>query len=395
MKTRQFSIEQTRRIALASQGFRDKRPTGPVTARHFRRALDRMQVLQLDSVNVVCRSHFLPMFSRLGNYDREKLDTWLWRSGENLEYVGHEASITPVSTRPLLAHRFEENRWGRAKIEEEHPEYVQQVLEEVRQVGAISVRDLSNPGQKTGTWWGGSIGKRTLEWLYTTGRINICHRDRSFVSHYDVPERLIPEPVRSIEPMARRDAQKQLLLIGAKAHGIGTATDLADYFRIRMPEARPLLKELVDEQRLQLVTVDGWEEDAYWIPGTSCPKSISVNTLLTPFDPVVWFRPRAKRLFGFDYKIEIYTPESKRKYGYYVLPYLLNDRLAGRVDVKADRASGTLLAKACFHEPDEHPGEVADSLAIALRELASFLGLNEIRVGRRGNLSRYLPRELT
>ncbi|MDM4015200.1 winged helix-turn-helix domain-containing protein [Roseiconus lacunae] len=390
----ELTKSSARRIALAAQGFAQARPKGSVTRRHFRRALDHMQVLQLDSVNVVCRSHFLPMFARLGCFERSKLDHWLWRSRENVEYVGHEASITPSSTRALLAHRFTENRWGREKIERDHPDYVQAILEEVRDRGALSVRDLSDPGKRSHSWWGGPLGKKTLEWLYTSGRLAICHRDQSFVTHYDLPERVLDEATFKTMPVERRAAQKALLMIAARSHGIGTVDDLADYFRIRMPEARPLIMELVEEGQLQTTRVEDWSKPGFLHPQAKRPRQIHAQTFLSPFDPIVWYRPRAARLFDFQYKIEIYTPAEKRIFGYYVLPFLFGDRIVGRADIKADRRESTLLAKACYLEANSDAEAVAPAFAASLKELAIFLGLDRISVGRKGNLSRQVAKSL-
>ncbi len=383
-----LSSAQARRIALAAQGFADPRPTGAVDARHFRRALARMQVLQLDSVNVLCRSHFLPMFARLGPYDRTRLDRWIWRSGENHEYLAHEASITPMHLHPLLRWRMETGRWKAGlELERTQPDYLAAVLAQIEREGPRSIKELDDPGARSGPWWGMPRGKLALEWLYVTGRLSIHRRDHQFTTHYDLPERVVPESIRKDPTPDRSAAQRELLLLGARAHGVGTAADLADYFRLRMPVARPLLQELVDEGRLQQVEVDGWTEPAYLDPAARRPRSIDVTTVLSPFDPVVWYRPRAERLFGFRYRIEIYVPEPKREYGYYVLPFLMGDRLVGRVDLKADRASGRLLVRGAFVEAHAEPDEVAEALADHLAELGSWLGLGAVDVAPNGDLA--------
>lgn len=375
-------------MALAAQGFTDPAPKGAVTVRHFRRALDRMTVLQLDSVNVLCRSHFLPLFARLGPYDRERLDRWIWRSGENHEFLSHEASITSVDLHPLLRHRMRNPRWkGLVRMQAEHPEYLRAVLDEVAQRGPLSVKDLSDPGDRTGPWWGRSKGKVALEALHVSGKVAIHERPKSFLTIYDLPERVVGDGVLSRPTPSDEAAHRELLLLGARSHGIGTATDIADYFRIRMPVARPLIAKLVEEGLLEQVAVAGWKDPAFVHPDAKLPRSVRAQALLSPFDPVVWFRPRAERLFGFTYRIEIYVPEPKRAYGYYVLPFLLDDRIVARVDLKADRKGGRLLAKAAFLEAHADEATVAPALAATLSAMAEWLELDSVEVGRRGDLA--------
>ncbi len=375
-----------RRIALGAQGFGRARP-GRVDVRHFRRSLDDMAILQLDSVNVVARSHYLPMFARLGAYDRDALDRWLWHSRENLEGLAHEASISPMVREPDLRWR-QTGRWRVGeRLEAEAPDYVASVLDEVRQRGALSVSDLSDPGDRSGPWWGYSPGKSALERLYVTGRLNISHRTHQFTSVYDLPERVIPDHVRAEPTPDPTDAHRRLLLRAARSLGVATMTDLADYVRLRNPVARLLVAELVASGELVETHVDGWGEPALLHPGAKRPRSIDVCTLLSPFDPVTWCRDRAERLFGFRYRIEIYVPEPKRVYGYYVLPFLFGEELAGRVDVKSDRTNRVLLARGVFAEDGVDRGAVADGLARALAELAAFLGLDGVEVGRRGDLA--------
>jgi uncharacterized protein YcaQ len=376
-----------RRIALAAQGFTDPRPTA-VTARHFARALNRMKILQLDSVNVITRSHFLPMLARLGPYDPDRLDRWLWRSGRNMEFLAHEASITSAELRPLLVHRFHDSKWRKAvKLRKDEPGYVESVLAEIERHGALSVSDLTDPGKRDGPWWGNPKGKTALVCLFNSGAVAVANRNRNFLTHYDLPERVLPREVLDIPPLSKEEAERELLMLGARAHGIGTATDIADYFRIKMPAARPLLGELVEDGRLRLTHVEGWNEPAYLHPDATRPRRVNARALLSPFDPVVWFRPRAERLFDFHYRIEIYVPEPKRKHGYYVLPFLLGDELVGRVDLKADRSESVLVAKATFAEPGRDHQLIAGPLAETLLELAGFLGLDSVRVEPRGNLA--------
>jgi hypothetical protein len=390
---KRLSLAAARRIALAAQGFADPRPAGAVTVRHFRRVLDRMSALQLDSVNVLCRSHYLPVLARLGPYDRSRLDSFLYWSGESFEYLGHEASLTSQELHPLLRWRMTRSRWRRGvALEQEVPGYVRAVLDEVATDGPLSVKELTDPGQRTGPWWGMSKGKIALEWLYVSGRLAIRERTHTFVTVYDLPDRVIRPDVLAAPAVDDDEAKRQLLLLGARSHGIGTAADIADYFRLAMPVARPLLAELVETGRLEVVEVAGWSEPALLHPAARRPRSISGRALLSPFDPVVWFRPRAERLFGFRYRIEIYVPEPKRVYGYYVLPFLLDGELVGRVDLKADRKAGVLRVRGAYAEPDVEVGRVGEELAAALVEMAAWLGLGGVEAADRGNLARDVSR---
>jgi len=390
---KRVSLAAARRMALAAQGFSDPAPTGPVTVRHLRRVLDRMTILQLDSVNVVSRSHYLPFLSRLGPYDRDRLDQFLYRSGENFEYLSHEASITSQDLHPLLRWRMTRSRWRQGMaMEQEVPHYVQGVLDEITERGPLSVKDLSEPGQRTGPWWGRSKGKVALEWLYVSGRLAIAERSRMFVTVYDLPERVVRPEVLSTPTIDESEAQRALLMLAARSHGVGTAADLADYFRLKMPVARPLLAELVADGQLIPVEVDGWSEPALVHPEAKRPRAVTGRALLSPFDPIVWYRPRAERLFDFHYRIEIYVPEAKRVYGYYVLPFLLDGELVARVCLKADRKASRLLARGSFAEPGTDLDHVAHELAASLREMAAWLDLDGFDVLDRGDLAPHLQR---
>lgn len=350
-----------------------------------------MTILQLDSVNVLCRSHFLPIFARLGAYDRDRLDRWLWRSNENLEFVSHEASITRMDLYPLLRHRMHVDRWkaGRRFVAEE-ADYLATVRREITERGPLSVKDLSDAGDRSGSFWGWSKGKMALEVMHRSGTLAIAERNRAFVTHYDLPERVVPDTIRCAEPPSTEEAQRQMLLLAAQSCGVGTEHDLADYFRLKVPACRPLLQTLVDEGQLEHVSVEGWNAPTYLALGAKQPRTVRTRALLSPFDPVVWFRPRAARLFDFEYRIEIYVPEAKRTYGYYVLPFLLGDKIVGRVDLKADRKAGQLLAKAAFAEAGQDLDAVADALGQTLLEMSKWLGLAEVNVGRKGNLAKAL-----
>lgn len=392
---RHISLVTARRIALAAQGFTDPLPVGRIDTRHFRRVLDRLGLLQLDSVQAVCRSHYLPVYSRIGVYDRNRLDTWLWHSGEAFETWAHEASVVPVDREPILRWRRDRARagetWsGLAALASDRPDYVRAVLEEVRCHGPISASDLSDPRPRSGSWWGGrSDGKSALDWLFRIGDVG-SRRIGNFERSYDVFDRIVPAEVLDRPTPDEASAQRDLLDFAGRCLGVGTASDLADYFRIRNPIARPRLNELLAERRLLPAEVEGWSEPAFLHPQATTPRRVQARALLSPFDPVVWCRPRAERLFGFRYRIEIYVPEPQREYGYYVLPFLLGDRLVGRVDLKADRATGRLLARGVFAEDGVNREHVAAELSAELDRLARFLGLGSVEVGQRGNLANAL-----
>ncbi len=388
-------MDQARRIALAAQGFADAAPRGTVDRRNIRRAIRRMGLLQIDSVNVCVRSHYMPLFSRLGPYRRELVDEMAYRDGELFEYWGHEASFLPMDTYPLFRHRMSSARPGGRvqQLMDEHPGYIEQVYAEVHEQGPLSVGDLEDGGGRTGPWWGHGKGKIALEWLFRSGRIGCSHR-HNFTRYYDIAERIIPDDVLNAPVIEREEAHKHLLLMAARSHGVGTASDLADYYRIRVPAARPLLAELVEDGRLELVRVEGWKQPAYLHPGIRLPRHIAAGALLTPFDPVIWERSRAERLFGFQYRIEIYVPEPQRQFGYYVYPLLMGDALVARVDLKSDRGSGRLLVKGAFLEAGQDPERVADALAIELRQMALWLAMEDVEVADHGSLAADLSRAL-
>lgn len=346
--------------------------------------------MQLDSVNVLARAHYLPFFSRLGPYDRAALDGWLWGSGEMFEYWGHEASVMPVSFRPLFEHRMtDETHWGSVeRFGRERPEYVEHVYEEVRRRGPLTVSDLDAEERRSDAWWGWRAEKLALEWLLFKGRLTVAGRP-GFKRLYDLPERVQPEAVAA-SPVAGPEAQRTLLLEAARAHGVGTAADLADYFRMKVRTAGPVLQRLVEDGGLLEVDVEGWPQPTYLHPDAVMPRRIDGGALVSPFDPLVWFRPRVERLFGFRYRIEIYVPAKDREFGYYVLPLLLDGRLVGRVDLKADRRRRLLLARGAFVEDGEDPVRVAVAMAGELHEVARWLGLGDVVVDRTGSLAEHL-----
>lgn len=385
-----ISLDRARRIALAAQGFADPAPRSRVDVRHFRRVLDRVGVVQLDSVNVIARAHYLPFFARLGPYDTDALDRWLWQSGELFEYWIHEASLTLMERWPLLTYRMRKpHPWKSIeRINRESPGFVQQVLDEVRHTGPLRVGELSEGSARTGPWWGYGPGKLALEWLFVRGEISIADRP-NFTRLYDLTDRVIPDDVREVE-IDEPSAQRALLRDAVRHHGIGTVADLADYHRLKITPSKAHLEALAAAGEIIQVTVDGWPSPSYMDPESSVPRSIDGGALLAPFDPVVWFRDRAERLFGFRYRIEIYTPKEKRIHGYYVLPFLLDGEIVGRVDLKADRAGGRLLVQGAFAEEGQDRRRVAQALRTELESMAAWQGLANIEIAPNGDLSAFL-----
>jgi uncharacterized protein YcaQ len=345
-------------------------------------------VLQLDSVNVLSRSHYLPVYSRLGPYDRGALDRYTAGGGEIYEYWAHAASLLPAVRYPLFRWRMDGfEPWTRVRsLQSEHPGYIETVYNEIARHGPISVAQLSDPGARTGPWWGHGRGRIALDWLFASGRIT-AYRDHRFGRLYDLPERVIPAEYLNAPAASREEAYRELLLLAAAHHGIGTAKDLSDYYRLKVPLARPILAELVASGELITVDVPGWSQTAYLHPAAARPRQIRGAALLSPFDSLIWERDRTERLFGFHYRIEIYVPEPDRIYGYYMLPFLLDGDLVGRVDLKADRVAGRLWVRGSFVEGGCDPTPVGDALAFELREMADWLGLGDVAVAEHGNLA--------
>jgi uncharacterized protein len=387
-----LSADQARRIALAAQGFAEPRPTGKIDARHLRRVLDRMGLLQIDSVNVLVRSHYLPVFSRLGPYPREALDRLSWGpKAELFEYWGHAASLIPLRLQPDLRWRMDRSRaketgWA-SRLERHRPGYTDEIRALVRAQGPIGAGATGEARPNTpGSMWNWHEGKIALEYLFMVGEVMTAGRP-NFERLYDLSERVLPPEILATPTPPVEDAQRELVRVSARAHGVGTLADLRDYFRLGSVETRKRIDELVGSGELLPVRVEGWKDPAWLWAEARLPRRITARALLTPFDPVVWERARTERMFGFRYRIEIYTPEPKRIYGYYVLPFLLGDRLVGRVDVKADRAAGVLQVRAAWSEHPSPPPEVAEELARELADLAGWLGLDSVAVWPRGDLA--------
>jgi uncharacterized protein len=388
-KSAEFSAAQARRLALGAQGFTDPRPTGRVDRRHLRRVVDRMGLIQIDSVNVLVRSQELPLFARLGPHPRTLIAD-ASGAGELFEYWVHEACHVPVELHPYLRWTMNsEHRWKAvAALRHRRPEFIDEVRIRIRDEGPLVAADLNQRAGPKGTWWDWDDGKIALEHLFFTGEVAAIRRPSDFARTYDLAQRVIPADILALPTPPEIDARKELLVRAARHHGIATFEDLTDYHRQRNPPCRPLVHELVEEGRLIETSVQGWSKPAYLHPGSVVPRRVAARALLSPFDPVVWNRDRTERLFGFRYRIEIYVPAPKRQYGYYVLPFLLGDELVARVDLKADRATGRLLVQGAFGEPGIDERYVADELGAELSTMAGWLGLEAgVEVTGRGDLA--------
>jgi hypothetical protein len=388
-----LSLRTARRIALAAQGFTDPLPTGSVDARHLRRVLARTGVLQIDSVNVFARAQLLPAFSRLGPWPTPLLDDLAFRRRELFEYWGHEASYLPVGLQPLLrwrmarAEAMEEGWGGVVRVFRERPEFVQSLLKRVEAEGPVGAGALREARPDNGPWWGWDDVKRGLEYLFWSGRISTARRTPGFERLYDVTERVLPADVLALPTPSREDAQRELVRLAARAHGVGTERDLRDYFRLRPDEGRAAVAALVEDGALAPVRVEGWRDVAYLSPGVAVPRRVRRSALLSPFDPLVWERSRTSRLWGVDYRLEIYVPAPKRVYGYYCLLFLHDEAIRARVDLKADRKDGVLRVLASWLEPGAVPAGTAEALAAELWRAAAWQGLSAVVVEDRGDLA--------
>jgi uncharacterized protein YcaQ len=393
--TVELSLAEARRIALAAQGLAEPRPAGRVDRRHLRRALDRMGLVQIDAVNVVARSQDLVLFSRLGPHPRTLIDDAVAR-GDLFECWSHEASLVPTAQLPL--HRWRMDApfpWPgfRRRVEAMGP-LLDEVYRRVAEEGPVTAADLEERTGPRGEWWDHSDAKTALTALFHSGRIAARRRPRDLARVYDLPERILPAEALARPALSEHDARKELLVIAARCHGVATLKDLADYHHLTPTLSKAPLAELVEEGRLLPATVEGWDRPALLHPEARRPRRVEARALLSPFDPVVWTRERALRLFGFHYRIEIYTPAAERVHGYYVLPFLLGDELVGRVDLKADRAGGALRVQSAWVEPGAAPAEVAAALADELRLMATWLALARVEVTDRGDLAPTLRRVL-
>lgn len=381
-----ISAAEARRIALRAQGF-GGRACGAVGTAALRRLIARLGAVQIDSVNVLVRSHYLPAFSRLGPYDRELLVRAAYGKPRRVfEYMGHEASFLPVEFFPLFRWRMEQSRKGIgiwtnvARVGRERKDLVRRVRAAFEERGPLSGSDFEDT-KSTGSWWGWTDTKRAVEFLFWCGEITPAKRRNSFERVYDLSERVIPADVLQTR-VADTEAYRRLVTHAAGALGIATEADLRDYFRLPLAAARGAVAELVESQTLLPVTDEGWKQRAYLYCDAHCPRKIESSALLSPFDSLVWNRRRTHRLFDFHYRIEIYTPAHKRLHGYYVLPYLLGEDLVARVDLKSDRSSGTLLVQAVHFEPGVDRRYVETRLREDLANLAQWLGLEHVKLRR-------------
>ena len=394
-----LSLRTARRIALAAQGFADPRPAGAVDRRHVKRVVGRTGLLQVDSVNVFERAHHLPLFSRLGAYERELLPRAAYGHRDLFEYWGHEASLLPVSTHPLLRWRMEqaaalELGWGNVtRVARERPDVVCAVLQRLTDGGPATAgelhAELDGGVRPAGPWWDWSLAKAALEHLFWAGRVTTSTR-RGFTRVYDLTERVLPAAVLALPTPAPADARRELVRLAARSHGVATEPDLRDYYRLGPGDSRRAVAELVEAGDLVPVEVEGWRAPAYLSSGARVPRRVRASALLSPFDPLVWSRDRTARLFGFDYRIEIYVPAAKRVHGYYVLPFLHDEALRARVDLKSDRKAGVLRVLAAWLEPGSEAGGTAQALAAELARAAAWQGLDAVAVEPRGDLAPYL-----
>lgn len=385
-----FSAKTARRIALAAQGFGRARPATPGRS-HFRDTARRLGVIQIDSVNVLTRAHYLPGFSRLGDYPREALEAEAWGPRRSLfEYWGHEASLLPLESQPLFRWRMERARggamWtGLSRFGRERGDYIDEVLKEIERRGPVTGGDFATGPRGAPGWWEWSDGKRALEWLFWAGLITTKTRN-GFERVYDLPERALPAHIIDLPTPTEADAQRDLIRLAARAMGIATETDLRDYFRMPVAETKARIAELVEAGELTPVAVREWGKAAFLAAGARVPRKVTGQALLSPFDNLIWHRDRTERLFGVRVRLEIYVPAHKRAHGYYVLPFLEDEAVTARVDLKSDRKSGALLVQAAWSEPDA-TAETPVRLAAELRRMADWLGLERVEVVGRGDLA--------
>ena len=387
-----LSIADARALALAAQGFDTPRPANKATQRHVNSLISRLGVIQIDSVNVLVRSQELPLFSRLGNHDRNAIPK-ATESQKLFEYWGHEAAHLPVEIHPLFRWKMEAARlgkarhWGLTSFYDDNKTFVKRMLKHVETNGPTTARELSTRTEKRGadkkTWWDWDESKTALEYLFLTGQLMSRGRGTDFARIYDTPERVLPMNILNAPTPTEHSARKQLLVRSAIAQGVATATDLADYYRQKPAAVKPLITELLEEGELREVAVEGWAEKAFVHRSAKLPKQLHATALLSPFDSLVWCRPRNERLFDFHYRIEIYTPKEKRKFGYYVLPFMMNGQMVGRVDLKADRANSKLLVHSVHTEKGIKRTMINDALDNELRAMAFWLELDEVS-NRRG-----------
>ena len=401
MKNDRLSSAQARRLALVAQGFANPKRDGTANWTRIESAIGRMNLLQIDSVNVLVRSHYLPVFARAGHYSHDTLDqrTFGRRKRRFFEYWAHEASFLPLELYPLMRWKMERALRGAGehkyleKFAREQKTYVDDVRRHVRSNGATAVSDLPDPGDRTGNWWGWNKGKIALEYLFHTGEVTAATR-RVFERLYDIPERVFSAEMLNAPVPPEDEAVRRLIDLSAQALGVASEADLRDYFRLPVDAFKKALPELIEDGVLLPVEVEGWTIKAYRHRDSGAPRKAGTNTLLSPFDPLVWERSRAERLFNFRYRIEIYTPQEKRVFGYYVLPFLEGDRLTARFCLKADRQAGLLRVNASHGEEGIDAVRTAEAAAPELRRMAQWLGLADVEAAALGSLAKPIRQAL-
>ncbi|MCA0319810.1 MAG: winged helix DNA-binding domain-containing protein [Proteobacteria bacterium] len=402
-----LSLKQARRIAIAAQGFDlaghgEGRGSVAAEKRHLRRMIERLGVVQIDSVNVVARAHTLPGFSRLGPYATADIDALAYSGRRRVlfEYWGHEASYLPVALQPLFRFRMARAAAGAgiytglARFGRERRQLIDEVHREIERHGPMSASELSHDHKGEGGWWGWSEGKMAVEWLFWAGMVTTATRRGAFERIYDVTERVLPQAVLDVPTPSDADANRELVRLSSSALGIATERCLRDYYRLEVADTKAAVADLVESGDLIPVSVEGFRNPAYLAKDARMPRKVEARALLAPFDPLVWQRERTEGLFGARIRLEIYTPAEKRVHGYYVLPFLLGDTLAGRVDLKADRAGSVLVVQASHLEDGAKAADVAGPLAAELRLMARWLGLSDVRAEPRGDLAKALGEAL-
>ncbi|TDT33746.1 hypothetical protein CLV29_1375 [Naumannella halotolerans] len=399
-RPRRLSLSQARRVALTAQGFRRPRPQRPITMRDLQAVISQLGQFQIDSINIVTRAHFMPLYSRLGAYDPALLERAAHRPPRRLfEFWGHAASLIDITLQPALRWRMEraaEEAWaGKVRIQRERPDLVARVRREVEQARRpITARQIESEEEHRRDHWGWnwSETKTALEWLFDAGAITSAYRNSQFERAFAIPEKVLPAAIVDQPTPSHEEAVRQLVRRSARALGIGSLTCFADYFRLRTGVVKPAIEELVKSGELAPVQVDGWDRPLWMLAGAPIPRRIGARALLSPFDSLVFERRRLSELFGFDYRIEIYVPEPQRRYGYYVYPFLLGEEFVARVDLKADRSSGRLVVRSAWSEAGHDHDRIATELAIELRALADWLGLSMVDIGPDGDLAPALAR---
>lgn len=383
-------------MALAAQGFNTPRPTGRVDRRHLRKVMDAVGLIQIDSVNVLVRSQELPLFARLGEHPRSLIAD-ATTDGELFEYWCHEASHLPVSMHPLMRWKMEQAKrgemWGGlVRTAKQNPQLLKEIRDRVYRDGPLVAGDVKTRKGPKGSWWDWDTGKALLEYLFWSGEITAQRRSSDFARMYYAPHHVLPQNILKMPTPTEHDARRELILRATKSLGVGTLADIADYHRQTPKKIRDIVNELVENGELRAVRVENWRDVAYTLPQVKQPREIHTRALLSPFDSLVWCRPRLERLFDFHYRLEIYTPAPKRVYGYYVLPFLLNDRIVARVDLKADRKESTLVVHGAFGEADIDIALVSSELKSELQLMAQWLGLERIQVTPHGDVATVLAK---